>query len=105
MGLVSLNEIDRKNHVAEIGYWLAKSAEGHGVMTEAVSELVDIAFGDPVLHRLWILVDVDNQKSVGIPERLGFENEGILRNFRVRDCDGLPRSFYSYSLLRTDPQP
>jgi len=103
VGLVGLNQIDSKNRIAEIGYWLVKSAEGNGIMTKSVSKLIDVVFDDPMVNRLELIRDVDNNKSGGVPERLGFMQEGKLRGYKVHN--GVPRDFFIYSLLRSDPRP
>lgn len=62
-----------------IGYWLAEAHQGRGLMTSAVRALVDHAFGEWGLHRVEIRAAEDNLRSRAIPERLGFEQEGVLR--------------------------
>jgi ribosomal-protein-serine acetyltransferase len=64
----------------EIGYWLRKSAEGHGYMAEAVKLLVDYAFNELKANRLEIRCDERNERSASIPKRLGFAQEARLRN-------------------------
>ena len=69
-----------------IGYWLAASAEGHGYMTEAASALVDYALRELGARRLEITCNVRNTRSAAVARRLGFEQEGLLRNhMRLRD--------------------
>ena len=48
-------------------------------MTAAVRAYVDHAFGTWKLNRVTIQAAVDNARSRAIPERLGFRQEGILR--------------------------
>jgi ribosomal-protein-serine acetyltransferase len=48
-------------------------------MTRACRFLVDHAFDEPKLNRVQIRCAVGNTKSQAIPERLGFTNEGTLR--------------------------
>ncbi|HET9248715.1 MAG TPA: GNAT family protein [Actinomycetota bacterium] len=63
----------------EIGYWIAESHEGRGLVTRAVRALLEVGFGDLGLHRIEIRAGVDNRRSRAIPERLGFVREGIER--------------------------
>jgi len=71
----------------EIGYWIDSRYSGNGYMTEAVNGITDFAF--QVLHarRITIRCDTLNERSKAIPERLGFELEGTLRN-DDRSVDG-----------------
>jgi RimJ/RimL family protein N-acetyltransferase len=65
----------------EIGYWLRKSAEGNGYMTEAVKLLTNLVFTGLSANRLEILAAVDNHRSAAIPRKLGFTHEATLRNW------------------------
>jgi ribosomal-protein-serine acetyltransferase len=69
-----------------IGYWLAEEHQGRGLMTRAVGALTDHAFDELDLNRVEIQVASDNRRSRGVPERLGFTVEGVLRDYeRVGD--------------------
>jgi ribosomal-protein-serine acetyltransferase len=69
-----------------IGYWLAEAHQGSGLMTRAVAALTRHAFGELELNRVEIQVASDNRRSRAIPERLGFQEEGVLREYeRVGD--------------------
>jgi len=74
---------DRLNHSTSIGYWLAAEAQGSGLMTATVRALVEHAFGAWELHRVVIEAVVDNARSRAIPERLGFTEEGVLREAKL----------------------
>lgn len=78
-GNVGYNTIDRANRKTEIGYWLSASAQGKGLMTRACRALVEHAFDEMKLNRVEINCAVENLQSRRIPERLGFTEEGILR--------------------------
>lgn len=79
IGVVGFHSIDWVNRNTSIGYWLAASARGRGVMTAAVSALLDHAFYEWELHRIEIHCAPGNQPSRAIPERLGFREEARLR--------------------------
>lgn len=78
-GVAGYHRIDRVNRSTSIGDWLASRHEGEGVMTAAVRALLDQAFGAWDLHRVVIEAAVANRRSRAIPERLGFSQEGVLR--------------------------
>lgn len=78
-GVIGLDAIDSVNRFCAIGYWIGEEWEGHGVVTKSCARLLDYGFNDRGLHRIEILCDPENQRSRAIPERLGFRNEGTLR--------------------------
>jgi ribosomal-protein-serine acetyltransferase len=78
-GNVGYNKLDWENRSTEIGYWLAAPFQGKGIMTRATRALVGYAFGELGLNRVGIRCAVGNAKSRAVPERLGFRQEGVLR--------------------------
>lgn len=79
VGVAGFGWIDPVNRSAAIGYWLAREAEGQGLMTQAVATLLRLGFRTLKLNRIEIRAGVRNRKSRAIPERLGFRHEGTLR--------------------------
>ena len=79
VGMAGYHGIDRNNQKTSIGYWLDKDYQGKGIMTKVTKTLVDYAFYELGLNRVEIQCGVHNIKSRAIPERLGFKQEGILR--------------------------
>ena len=73
--------IDWEARKTGIGYWLAEEHQGRGLMTRAVQAVTDHACDELELTRVEIQVGKDNLKSRAIPERLGFRQEGVLREF------------------------
>jgi ribosomal-protein-serine acetyltransferase len=71
--------LDPHGLVGEIGYWIGSAHEGRGFVTGATRALIEIGFRELALHRITIHAGVDNVRSRAIPERLGFTQEGVLR--------------------------
>ncbi|PYE54118.1 GNAT family N-acetyltransferase [Deinococcus yavapaiensis] len=61
---------------AEIGFTLARAAQGRGYAREAVSALLSYAFGPLHLHRVVAGIDPRNTKARALLERLKFRLEG-----------------------------
>jgi RimJ/RimL family protein N-acetyltransferase len=83
---------------AEIGWCLAPAHEGHGYATEAVRELLAIAFEGLGLRRVVANCFAENEPSWRLMERLGMRREA----HTVRDSlhrDGTWRDGLSYALL------
>lgn len=64
----------------EIGYWVRASAAGQGYITEAVKLLVEYAFTHLHANRVEIRCNERNERSAAVARRLGFVQEGRLRN-------------------------
>jgi ribosomal-protein-serine acetyltransferase len=80
IGAIGLHYVDWVNRATSIGYWLAEPFVGRGIMTRCCRALVEHAFTDLKLHRVEIRVAVGNRRSRAIPERLGFREEGTIRD-------------------------
>jgi len=79
IGTCTLHRIDRQHRRAELGYILRRDLWGRGLAGEALSALLNHAFGAMSLHRLEADIDPRNAGSIRSVERLGFKLEGRLR--------------------------
>jgi len=103
LGGCGLNQIDRINLRANLGYWVRSSQAGRGIITAATRLLAGFAYEDLGLVRLEIVVAVDNKASQRVAEKVGAVSEGMLRKrIRVRE---IFHDAISYSLLPEDTYP
>lgn len=65
--------------VGEFGLLLRRQAQGRGLASKAVELIMAHAFDTLGLHRLIADVDPDNNASLALFLRAGFEREGLLR--------------------------
>ena len=79
---------------AELGFVLGRSHWRTGFMTEALTALLDAAFGDMGLRRLEAVVDARNVASRRLLRRLGFTHEGLLRERWLEDGNALDAEIY-----------
>jgi RimJ/RimL family protein N-acetyltransferase len=77
VGLIFQKDIYRKS--AEIGYWIGQPYWGQGIATKAVGLLVDHAFDELAMARLYAGVFEYNIGSMRVLEKNGFLKEGILK--------------------------
>lgn len=78
-GVIGFHKFDWLNRSAGIGYWLGESHQGKGLITRTCGCLLDYAFGNLGLNRIEIRCAVGNSRSRAVPERLGFSEEGMIR--------------------------
>jgi ribosomal-protein-serine acetyltransferase len=76
-------EINREARSAEIGYWLDTDFVGRGLVSRTVTAVLDHAFGPLGLLRVGLCTTVDNTRSRNVAERMGFTQEGVLREAAV----------------------
>lgn len=78
-GIAGFNEINRMNRTAQIGYWLGEKYQGKGLMTRSAGALTDYAINELNMNKVEIRAASGNQKSRHVPEKLGFLQEGTIR--------------------------
>lgn len=78
-GVIGCHKVDWDNRRVELGYWLAESHQGRGIMTDCCRAVIGYLFREWELNRVQIRCATDNVRSCAIPRRLGFTLEGVLR--------------------------
>lgn len=79
-GIVGHHQIDWRNRLTSLGYWLGEAYQGRGLVTAACRALITHAFEEVHLNRVEVRCAVENRKSRAIPMRLGLRKEGLLRD-------------------------
>ena len=100
-GALSFVQEYKSRMTVEIGYWLDNAMNGRGIMTRAVDKLIGLAFDVLGANRVEIQAAVENKKSRAIPERLGFKQEGILRQREIVR-PGVIQDIAIYSKLKSE---
>ena len=92
--------VDEDGRQAEVGFTLSREHQGRGLATEAVSRLLDYAFGELGLHRVYAITDQENEPSFTLLERLGLRREGsFVQNAWFK---GRWSSEYLYAVLKDE---
>ncbi len=73
---------------AGIGYELAQPFWRQGIMAEALRAILELGFGGIGLNRIEAVVMPENEASIKLLEKLGFHNEGILKEYENRGDKG-----------------
>jgi len=79
IGTGTLCYFDEPHRNCAVGYALARSQWGSGVMSRALPELIRFGFEAFGLHRIEADVDPRNPGSIRLLEKIGFRNEGLRR--------------------------
>jgi [ribosomal protein S5]-alanine N-acetyltransferase len=84
IGAVSLSHIDRDDNHAEIGYWIGKPYWGKGYCTEAARRVVEFAFEEMNLNRIYAYHFTRNPASGRVMQKIGMRQEGLLQQHTKR---------------------
>lgn len=97
IGQLNTKLIDEPNNTANIGYILNPVFRGKGFVNEAMIAVLDRLFHAEKVHRVVADIDVRNDESVRVVERLGFRREATyIENDFLK---GEWCSMYLYALL------
>ena len=75
----------------EVGYFVRADALRQGIATEVTAVLTRVAFELCGVERIDIQIDPENERSAGVPRKLGFVHEATLRRRLDPKEDGQPR--------------
>jgi len=94
IGTCGYHKWNKRYFRAEIGFDLGPGFWGQGYMTEALRLVITHGFERMKLNRIDALVYVENDRSIRLLQRLGFKQEGLLRDYFYLDG-----RFYDHYLL------
>lgn len=88
LGLIDLFDFDPKNRRAGLGIVILKSGDRNkGVGSEAILLLCEYAFETLALHQLFANVTEDNDASLHLFKKLGFEQVGVKKDWILSQGD------------------
>lgn len=99
-GQIALHHFDRANRRCEVGYALARQHWRQGYLSEALGAVLAHGFTVLQLNRVEADIDPRNAASAKPLERLGFRQEGLLRERWIVGGEICDTAFYG--LLRRD---
>lgn len=95
LGTISLKNIDLVNSNAEYAIVLRKQAIGDGVAKGATNELLDIAFNQVKLHKVYLNVLSNNKRAIKFYEKMNFRFEGEFKEHLNIEGRYLDLSWYA----------
>ena len=96
-GFFCFSDINQK---AEVGYDLRRDRWGMGLMTEALDRIIRFFYEKTNVNRIEAFVEVPNLGSMGVLKKLGFVNEGTLRQYEM--CRSELIDITIWSVIRSD---
>ena len=101
IGAGGLNDLDKENKKAEIGFWLLPENWGRGIMTEAVPLILNHAFNNLRIHRVEGFVETENENCIKALLKLKFMREGTMKDCEVKN--GKTISLQVYAKFKDEP--
>ena len=102
VGSIAAANVAAGQRTAEVGYWLAPLARGHGHITQALRLLTRWLFDELSLERIELFTDPDNAASQRVAARCGFKEEARLRSHVRFVHSGRRRDSLVWGLLPGD---
>ena len=93
-------EVDTVNGRAELGYSIAVPHWGKGLATEGAKAVLDLAFKEYAVSKVYAVANLSNSRSLRVMDKLGMSREGILRS-HSKSRDGRADDVY-YGILREE---
>ena len=84
VGLIDLFDYDPKNHRAGIGIMIKNETDrNNGVGSEALEQLISYAFEHLNLHQLFANIDTNNEASLNLFTKFGFQKIGTKKDWNL----------------------
>ncbi|MFF4566448.1 GNAT family N-acetyltransferase [Streptomyces sp. NPDC001435] len=83
VGGVLFRTFDAAQGNCEVGCWLEPAAAGRGLVTRAITVLVDWAVDERGMHRVEWYAASANRPSINVARRLGMTRDAVLRESRL----------------------
>ncbi|MED4229567.1 GNAT family protein [Neobacillus cucumis] len=95
IGTIGFNAWSPKHRRAEIGYEIHPEQWRKGYTFEAVSKVIQYGFNEFGLTRIGAVVFIDNEASNNLLTKVGFQKEGVLRDYMYQDGNAYDTYVYS----------
>lgn len=83
-GAIALSN-NKRNNQGELAYWVGEPYWGNGYATEAARAIVQFAFEEKKIHKVFARYFSSNPASGKVMEKIGMEKEGVLKEHVIKD--------------------
>ena len=84
-GAIGFNDYQKEHRKAELGFWLLPTYWKKGIIRESANVIIQYLFDEMNLHRLEAFVESENENSSKTLLNLGFQKEGEMRDFELKN--------------------
>lgn len=100
IGTIGFNTWSPKHKRAEIGYEIHPKHWRKGYARESISKIIAYGFYELELTRIGAVVFIDNEASNHLLMKMGFQKEGVLKDYMYQN--GVPYDTNVYSFLKSN---
>ena len=101
VGQLRIKSLDWDIPAAELSYFVVDSWQRHGLATEAITHVLELAFATLGFRRICLRIVASNTQSLNLAIKLGFQPEGVQRN-AFRCGYGELHSLHNFALTDDD---
>lgn len=95
IGLIGFYRTEFEHFRSEIGYMIHPDFHGRGIVSEAITRLLEYAFSDMNLHSVVAVIDPENIASEKVLQKTGFLKEAHFRENEFYDGKFIDSVHYS----------
>jgi len=103
VGGIHLYLMDANAHVAGLGYNVARSHWGRGIATQAARAVIEYGISVLGIRKFVSTADARNAGSVRVMQKLGMQQEGLLRQNRFYRGDYADEIVYAFLTPGVEP--
>lgn len=101
IGYIGIKKIDYNISKCELFYFIDNHFEGNGIISKAISEVINFCFKELKMNKIFICTSKINFGSQQIALKNGFVLEGTLRE-EFKNHEGVLEDVNYYGLLKSD---
>lgn len=101
IGYIGIKKIDYSISKCELFYFIDANFEGKGIISNAVSQIINFCFKELKMNKIFICTSKINFASQQIALKNGFVLEGTLRE-EFKNFEGVLEDINYYGLLKSD---
>jgi [ribosomal protein S5]-alanine N-acetyltransferase len=79
IGAIGLINYSKRYQTAELGYWIGKSYWNNGYCSEAAKKMIEFAFSNLKMHKVYACHFKRNKASARIIQKIGMKYEGTFK--------------------------
>ena len=79
IGFIDLKNIDWSVPKTQIGFYIDEDYEGKGIISKAISKIIDYCFDEKGFEKLFMRIHPENLAAKKVAEKCSFELEGTIK--------------------------